>query len=309
MRDQMSSDAEHRNHPNMNSSSLSNDSISNSNRKPATLESVATISYKNSRHDLSSTSKPASVGPNESSNADDDRPALPATASWAKTGSGPSTPVMKSGVLPERSLTPDNFGPPLSVAVAAAAAQKQQQQAAAATKKKTEKKKRREQLNQKNESSSGSRPDTPSTTPSTTQEPETDTQTQGTGEDTGDAAQAGKKHPLFYDGLISFVLGDALTDMSSLLSYSESDDDMPVGVSALHDDEDGQKSSRANDEEQGEEETDALAVSALDFLTSSVPTPTYTGTFNPFAHQILRSTGSLFEAPARKCSRFGFAQI
>lgn len=297
MRDQLSSDAEHRHH----SSSLHSNSINENGRKPATLESVATISYKNVRQDPSY-SKPLSVGPSDHSSNDDDRPALPASASWAKAGnSGPSTPTLKSAPS-ERSLTPDNFGPPLSVAVAAAAAQKQQQ-AAAASKRKMEKKKRKEQLSQKAESSSGSRP----ATPSTIHDNELDT----LGISTEDLSESTKgRERKYYDGLIQFVFGDALNDWQStqVNSSEDTDDDAPVGVSALHDDaeEEIAAATHSSDEDEAAEST----VSPLEFLMRSGPsTPVYNGSFNPFAHQILRSTGSLFESPMRKCSRFGFAQI
>ncbi|CDS09708.1 hypothetical protein LRAMOSA02385 [Lichtheimia ramosa] len=303
MRDQMSTDAEHRAH----GSSMMNESSSGGGRKPATLESVATISYKSARPESSTTTtvttKPASVGGDQD---DDNRPALPATASWAKAGgSGPSTPVMKSGGLPERSLTPDNFGPPLAVAVAAAAAQKQQQQqqqASAAAKRKIEKKKRKEQM--KSESSSnGSRPATPSTLPE-----QNDVTVIGNGD-----SMVNGNSPFYLDGLIGFVLGDALNEVCSL-SRTTDQEDMPVGVSALHDDneeDDNEPNTTTKDIQDNEDSNndEDAGISALEFLTNATPTHSYTGTFNPFTHQILRSTGSLFETPMRKCSRFGFAQI
>ncbi|KAG2228182.1 hypothetical protein INT45_009229 [Circinella minor] len=341
MRDQMSSDAEDRNHiSNTHSSgsiSSNNDigpssSSSTTGRKQATLESVATISYKSSRPEITSTSsysKPstASIVNTNDHMLDDDRPALPATASWAKAGSGPSTPVIKSSILPERSLTPDNFGPPLAVAVAAAA-QKQQQQAANASKRKQEKKKRKEQQQQllqqqqqqqqlqqqqKSESSSGSHP----ATPSTATEPDLVT-VASNGDDFDllrteqNAMGAGTTAPYGYDGLIGFVLGDALGEVCSLMPNQDKldEEDEPVGVSALHDKEPIRKNSNLLiDDDDEEEEDDKLGMSPLEFLTNSTPTHTYSGSFNPFTHQILRSTGTLFETPMRKCSRFGFAQI
>jgi hypothetical protein len=294
MRDQMSTDAEHRGPS--HSSSASSDMPS---RKPATLESVATISYKNAsaRPDLrqySSYSHPTPTTTTTSTNEpDDDRPALPATASWAKPGSGPSTPTLKSDTLPERALTPDNFGPPLAVAVAAAQKQNQQQQQQASTpKRKSEKKKRKEM--QKSESSAGSsRPGTPS---SVVQPSELE------------VVPPEPKVPEYYDGLIHFVLGDALLDMCSLADCHAELYEEPVGVSALHDDSD----SRFEDNDTTGGGPDLLAepvMTPLEFLTDAAPSRNYAGSFNPFAHQFLRSTGNLFEAPIRKCSRFGFAQI
>lgn len=292
----MSTDAEHRGPS--HSSSASSDMPS---RKPATLESVATISYKNAsaRPDLrqySSYSHPTPTTTTTSTpvnDADDDRPALPATASWAKPGSGPSTPTLKSDTLPERALTPDNFGPPLAVAVAAAQKQNQQQQQAATPKRKSEKKKRKEM--QKSESSaSSSRPGTPSSVvpPSELElhAPE-------------------PKIPEYYDGLIHFVLGDALLDVCSLADCHADLDEEPVGVSALHDDTDSLVDGSIGGGEGGPDLLAEPVMTPLEFLTDAAPSRDYAGSFNPFAHQFLRSTGNLFEAPIRKCSRFGFAQI
>ncbi|KAI9313391.1 hypothetical protein BX666DRAFT_1976037 [Dichotomocladium elegans] len=316
MRDQMSTDADRAHIP--ATPSVANEATS---RRPATLESVANITYKSTTRAEPSYSKPTTVAVVEHS--DDDRPALPATASWAKAGSGPSTPVLRTGTLPERSLTPDNFGPPLAVAVAAAAAQKQQQQqqqAASAARRKTEKKKRREMKGESN--SSGSRPATPT---ALLEHPESSS-TSINGNGSEDLTNGVIRPCYLYDGLIGFVLGDALNEVCSLSLHE--DDDIPVGVGALHEDDgdDHNKDPRRRvkgdengrdqplrllmeDEDDTLDDPDLAPMSALDFLANATPTPSYTGTFNPFTHQILRSTGGLFETPMRKCSRFGFAQI
>ncbi|KAL0080020.1 hypothetical protein F4703DRAFT_1740853 [Phycomyces blakesleeanus] len=289
MRDQLSTDAEEGSPPPpppaYPSSSLANDfppvSASSSTRKPVTLES---------------------------------RSALPATASWAKAGSSPSTPILKSGALPERTLTPDNFGPPLSVAVAAA--QKQpQQQSPSVTKRRLEKKKRKEQEKIKALlDADGTKTEQEQSLPNQTDQPvalsgETD-------ETETEEAEPPAATDNVYDGLVNFVLGDAFDQVCPLFDADQEEEDReeaPVGVSALHDgtfsDDETPATPQglANSDPNSLEED--LDMSPLDFLINSVPTPAYTGTFNPFAHQVLRSTGSLFESPIRKHSRFGFAQI
>ncbi|KAI8580645.1 hypothetical protein K450DRAFT_236589 [Umbelopsis ramanniana AG] len=101
-----------------------------SGRRPATLESVAHIQFKNKQ--LPTVAHPNDSGEdvsaaNSEDEKSDEKSALPATVSWA-TGSGPNTPNLKSASLP---LTPDNFGPSLAAAAAAAAQAKQQAKAKA----------------------------------------------------------------------------------------------------------------------------------------------------------------------------------
>ncbi|KAG0168788.1 transcriptional repressor general negative regulator of transcription subunit 4 [Apophysomyces sp. BC1034] len=300
MRDQMSTDAEDRtpNPPPVVAAAplTSNDfppvTSSNATRKPATLESVATISYKlpTVRQDSVKTS-------NSDVTADDERSALPASASWAKCGSGPSTPVLKSNLLPERALTPDAFGPPLS---AAAATTQKSQSIPPMPRRKTEKKKRKEQqkADRADETPKSSRPATPS---------QLDIEEE---EDQVPVEVKINQRATYYDGLVKFVLGDAFDEVCPLpLLDKENDlDDMPVGVSALHDDNISARPSPPP----GMAADDSRSIptmSALEFLTYATPTPSYTGTFNPFTHQLLRSTNNLWESPMRKSSRFGFAQV
>ncbi|KAF7721798.1 transcriptional repressor proteinral negative regulator of transcription subunit 4 [Apophysomyces ossiformis] len=300
MRDQMSTDAEDRmtHTPSstapapLNSSDFPPVASSNTTRKPATLESVATISYK------TSTPRQESVKASNHDAADDERSALPASASWAKCGSGPSTPIMKSNLLPERALTPDTFGPPLS---AAAATTQKSQSIPPMPRRKTEKKKRKEQqqkADRADETPKSSRPATP------TQLDVEEEEEQARTEIKVDRRMA------YIDGLVKFVLGEALDEVCPLpLSESENDlDEIPVGVSALHDDNDLVKPSTPPGMV-ADESQPVSTMSALEFLTYATPTPSYTGTFNPFTHQLLRSTNNLWESPMRKSSRFGFAQV
>lgn len=253
-----------------------------------------------------------------SASTKDERSALPATASWGKT-STPGTPIAKSSQLPERALTPDAFGPPLAVAVAQQQQQQQQQKqqlSPSVLKRKLEKKKRKELLRQKKEEEGGLQQ--LAKEKSVVEQPSTSTPT---------AAAAPQKEALEFDHLVHFVLGDAFNQvcLPDVDSSSADEEDKPVGVSGLYSsDEDGNavqtpSSSSSNHavETHLTEELNKLnfdTISPLEFLTQAVPTPAYTGTFNPFAHQLLRTSPpientSLFDSPVRKTSRFGFAQF
>ncbi|ORZ15114.1 hypothetical protein BCR42DRAFT_482875 [Absidia repens] len=333
--------------------STTTSSSSSAVRKPPTLDSVASISYKASptrQHSHSSSSPSSNLSDQQ---GDDERSALPATASWAKLGnlSGPSTPVLKTA-LPDRTLTPDNFGPPLAVAAAASQKQQPQQQplSPSAMKRKIEKKKRKEL--QKNRDSVASPSSSSlllgksksSSTTSSSSHPSTPilvTTNSGTATTAAAAVAADSISPLssmrtLNDALVNFVLGDAMNQVGWPLPQDL--DETPLGVSALHEMEEennskGQQglssssstsSSTPSSSQQltppptlnntmatkGQHEEESIStINTLDFLLNAVPTPTYRGSFNPFAHQILRSSNNLFESPMRKTSRFGFAQI
>ncbi|KAI8341464.1 hypothetical protein BC941DRAFT_416959 [Chlamydoabsidia padenii] len=309
----------------------SSTTASSSSRKPSTLESVATVSYKGSPIRQQQQQQSTSSSSPNLFDQDDDRSALPATASWAKVGttnSGPSTPVALKSNLPDRgTLTPDNFGPPLAVAAAASQKQQPQQQpqSPSAIKRKIEKKKRKEQLKNNKESTastcgsthllSSKSKSSSSTTPSSSH-PTTPTLM---------VANTAESSPLtsmnvLKDALVNFVLGDAM-DQVGLPTTEDDQDETPLGVSALYQkEEDGQQQQQpltpTSDRKPPSLHSTLMnntkedyTINTLDFLLNAVPTPTYRGTFNPFAHQILRTSGNLFESPIRKTSRFGFAQI
>ncbi|KAG0750435.1 hypothetical protein G6F62_001739 [Rhizopus arrhizus] len=209
---------------------------------------------------------------------DDERSALPASASWGKT-STPGTPTTNA----DRTLTPDAFGPPLSVAVA----QQQKQQASPiVTKRKLEKKKRKELL-QKQRKEEGHHQKTNGA--DIHQELEEEDEDNETEDDCS------------FDGLVYFVLGNAFDEVCLPRLTKEEE---PVGIAGLHNQTPItpppiEKLSIKDDD-----------ISPLEYLTQSVPTPQYTGTFNPFSHQILRNNSTnLFDSPVRKHSRFGFAQF
>ncbi|KAI8095106.1 regulator of Vps4 activity in the MVB pathway-domain-containing protein [Gilbertella persicaria] len=268
---------------------------------------------------------------------EDERSALPATASWGKT-STPGTPIAKHSPLPSSSsssvdrtaLTPDAFGPPLAVAVAQQQQQQQQKQPLSPTvlKRKLEKKKRKEMLaKQRKEEAAAAQTTMPSPPPTTMP-----------------LSQKTTEHnPFQHDGLVNFVLGRAFDQVCLPTQFVQEEEDIPVGVSALYDfssssstgSEDISLPQQQQQQQQQQHLIDVLnmdkmnltsnGVSPLEFLTHAMPTPTYMGTFNPFAHQLLRSpqqmasslpnvlenntSSGLFDSPVRKTSRFGFAQF
>ncbi|KAI8067561.1 regulator of Vps4 activity in the MVB pathway-domain-containing protein [Gongronella butleri] len=292
----------------------SSPSISNHDFPPVGSSSAASTPLSSHRKKPASSS---SAVPLAATMDDDERSALPATASWAKlggSGSHPSTPVLKSA-LPERTLTPDHFGPPLAVAAAPKQPAQPPPLSPNTLKRKLDKKKRKELQRSststnnsiKSKSSSSATSSHDSTPILATQFP---------------VQPSPQVNPTTYagmnDALISFVLGDAMQHVGWLTPDALTDEPR-VGVTALYDDNDMPTQQPNNNNTQLlEDQFQQLSlqkslldtpINTLDFLLNTVPTPTYRGSFNPFAHQILRATGNLFESPMRKTSRFGFAQM
>jgi hypothetical protein len=262
---------------------------------------------------------------------DDERSALPATASWAKS-STPDIPVNRTSVLPERALTPDAFGPPLAVAVAQQQQQHQQQRhqlSPSALKRKLEKKKRKELLQkQRREEELVTTPTimTPTAIPSTTMndcpptsiEPIQKVEQKIIEQEEEEEEEDDDDQVLKYDGLVNFVLGDAFEEVCSP-TKSKLEEEQPVGVSGLYEgsSDDDTPTTPPIDLSMSRLNLDD-SMSPLEYLTQTIPTPSYTGTFNPFAHQLLRSvavttpnntSNPSFDSPVRKHSRFGFAQV
>lgn len=266
------------------------DQLSHDDSEDEDMEAYATSPTLISSH---SDFPPVSTTIKKSYSMDDERSALPATASWAKT-SVPGTP----NHLPDRALTPDTFGPPLSVAVAQQQQQQPKQLSPTILKRKLEKKKRKELLQKQR------REEEVEVTPK-----------QVVGKEVIQPTEEEKDYK--YDSLVNFVLGDAFEEVCAP-TRSKCVEETPVGVSGLYEEEEEDKNnnnnnippcnmmSRLNLNQQG---------STLEYLTQVIPTPTYTGTFNPFSHQLLRSVtdnntnNNLFDSPVRKHSRFGFAQF
>ncbi|ORE21605.1 hypothetical protein BCV71DRAFT_241504 [Rhizopus microsporus] len=238
---------------------------------------------------------------------DEERSALPATASWGKT-STPGTPTIKSSGLPDRTLTPDAFGPPLSVAVAQQQQQQQKQQVSPTVlKRKLEKKKRKELLQKQRKEEEEKEQQQ--------QQQQQQQQSQSSSSSSEDQEQQVQeeedKSYYPFDGLVQFVLGHAFEEVC-LPKLTKEDEEEPVGVSGLHEsssDDDNSNNTPTTPPLSLEQLTISEDMSPLEFFTQSIPTPKYTGTFNPFSHQILRSNTAIFDSPVRKHSRFGFAQF
>ncbi|KAG0746763.1 hypothetical protein G6F62_003784 [Rhizopus arrhizus] len=240
----------------------------------------------------------SSVIKKASTAADEERSALPATASWGKS-STPGTPTTKSSALPDRTLTSDAFGPPLSVAVAQQQQQQKQHVSPTVLKRKLEKKKRKELLQkQRKEEEKGQLQQQQVASPSETQ----------LAQEAQEEEEDEDEHYLFND-LVQFVLGDAFEEMC--IPKLTKEEKEPIGVSGLHE-------TSFDDDSNNTPTTPPLSLEQLsikddmspfEFLIQSIPTSKYTGTFNPFSHQILRSNTALFGSPVRKHSRFGFAQF
>ncbi|KAI8879129.1 hypothetical protein K501DRAFT_336280 [Backusella circina FSU 941] len=233
--------------------------------------------------------------------------ALPATASWGKS-SAPSTPKSV-----HRTLTPDAFGPPLSAAVAGSSQQQQQQKqplSPNALKRKLEKKKRKELLKQKKEEEERQRLQQEELAKQQVviNKPQQEQQQEPTTfssdeEDEEEEEEEEEEEPVeTIDPLTHFVLGSTFQDVCTPPKYQ---DDMPVGILGLTND---QQQPLVNTVENELQKLNLNDMSPLEYLSQNTPTPVYSGSFNPFSHNMLRNAGVLNDPP-RKHSRFGFAQF
>jgi len=245
-------------------------------RRPATLESVAHIQFKNkadkhfrglSHSNESSEDVSAANSEDEKS---DEKSALPATVSWA-TGSGPNTPNMKSAPLP---LTPDNFGP--SLAAAAAASLKQPSQ----PKSKPSKKRNKDKLEVSSQTSSTMEQETRSVS---------DAAIPQLVSDSGEEAEIDGDDELELTGFTQYVLGNAFSSPNQMrhlmiLNDNEADEleEEVVGIQALRD-EPTQAPESVPDFPK-----DAEPISTFDILKTSMSPYSntgYIGPFNPFAQE------------------------
>ncbi|CAO3680822.1 unnamed protein product [Rhizopus stolonifer] len=236
---------------------------------------------------------------------DDERPALPATASWGKT-STPGTPTTKNSGLPGRPLTSDAFGPPLSVAVAQQQQQSQKQQVSPTVlKRKLEKKKRKEMLQKQRKEEEEREHLTQQQTAGPSGVSHHHQMTREEEEEEEEEEDEDYHYPL--DDLAQFVMGTAFEEMCIPRLTRE---EKPIGVSGLYEASDSHPTPTTTPPLSLEQLTiEDETMSPFEFLTQSISTPKYTGSFNPFSHQILRSNTALFGSPVRKHSRFGFAQF
>ncbi|KAG2186125.1 hypothetical protein INT43_002563, partial [Umbelopsis isabellina] len=124
MRDSMTSEFgprshvfDNRSYSSAENSPISSPAIHHNHRTLSTIESVANISYKTptARYEHSKQSYF-----DDQPSPEPTRPALPSTASWARSASGSTTPTTKQHYTQTPDLISDNFGPSLAAAVALA---------------------------------------------------------------------------------------------------------------------------------------------------------------------------------------------
>ncbi|KAG2176241.1 hypothetical protein INT43_005475 [Umbelopsis isabellina] len=239
-------------------------------RRPATLESVAHIQFKNKGDKYQRGSSPSTESFEDVSAANsdeekvDEKSALPATVSWA-TGSGPSTPKLKSTQL---ALTPDNFGP--SLAAAAASAKLQSQLKPPGTKKRKEKVRSPSANSTADEERSLSDGHVPQLVP-----------------DSGEEAENDNEEDFELAGFAQYVLGNAFRSSNAaprLSRFNESaDDDLEeevVGVQALRD----EPTQELEPVQDGFKDT--LPITPFAILKTSISPYSetgYNGPFDPFA--------------------------
>jgi flagellar biosynthesis GTPase FlhF len=250
--------------------------------------------------------------------------ALPATASWGKS-SAPSTPKSVN-----RTLTPDAFGPPLSVAVASASQQQQKQPLSPnALKRKLEKKKRKELLKQKKEEEERQRLQqevldkqqkliTKQQKQQVAEEEEEDEEEE---EEVKQEEAKAKQHEVTSsseddeeepaearDPLTCFVLGSTFQDVCTP-KYEQDQDELPVGILGLNNKEQPVLTAGTSVLESELQKLNLNDMSPLEYLSQNTPTPVYSGSFNPFSHNMLRNNVQNDSPASRKHSRFGFAQF
>jgi hypothetical protein len=249
-----------------------------------------------------------------SNHIDDDRSALPATASWGKTGnSTPATPTLKSSVLPGRTLASDAFGPPLS----ALAAQQQQLQkqplSPSVLKRKLEKKKRKELLKQKKEEEQLHLLHQQQVQPQQPQKQQQSPQMEQSDEDITyqESPPSIPQQDDLYNDLVKFVLGDAFKNVLPPQLSSLDPEDEPVSVSELYSgsEDEEERHSAVTPDIQLDRLTLSEGMSPLEYLSQSTSIPAYSGSFNPFSNPIGKQNPLLASPPTRKHSRFGFAQF
>ncbi|KAH8556680.1 hypothetical protein BGW37DRAFT_21487 [Umbelopsis sp. PMI_123] len=292
MRDSMSSEFGPRSHAfdnrsfsSADNSPISSPSIHHSYKPLSTVESSGNISYKtpNTRIELYKQSYFDDQQASEPS-----RPALPLTASWAKSSSGSSTPTFRHQPNQDLDVTSDNFGPSLAAAVALA--QKANNHSFKTKSDRKVAKKAERNAEQHTAKSSRGQPF----------QQEADVDTDFTDDDDGTSEP--ESSPKITDPLVYFVLGMDATDMTVPHTNAESEF-RTLGVSSLHEDATVPEIKQDIQEEQ-------TVVTGIAFLKSNIRynTANVQPTFDPWAQQaIAQSPGSKKENSARDITQ-GTAQ-
>ncbi|GAB5587345.1 transcriptional repressor proteinral negative regulator of transcription subunit 4 [Umbelopsis nana] len=269
MRDSMSSDFGSRSHAfetrsfsSADNSPISSPAIHHSHRILSTIESVANISYKTpaARHETHKQSY-------FDDHSENSKPALPVTASWAKSVSGSSTPTLRHQHTQDLDVTSDNFGPSLAAAVALAQKAHNHGSKTKAEKKELKKAKRAaEQVSGKH-----------SRTFQLPSEP--DNETDADEEDEDASVSASSQNAI--DPLVSFVLGMDASDMS-VSTTDEPSTVQSIGIRALRDEVVVPDIKQEKDEEE-----QTRVQTGIDFLISSkrYNTSIQQSTFDPWIYQ------------------------
>jgi hypothetical protein len=247
-------------------SPISSPAIHDNHRVLSTIESVANISYKTP---IARTEQyKQSYFDDHTTTAESTRPALPVTASWAKSVSGSSTPTMRYHHTQDLDVTSDNFGPSLAAAVALAQKSNNQSNKANADNKELKKAKRAAEQTIAGKLARSFQ--------QLQNEADMESDTEGTGDDDG-LSDSGSMHKVS-DPLVYFVLGMDATDMSV---PSIDEPSASVGIRALRD-EAVTGSDTTHEEEQ-------MVQTGITFLKSNIRynTSNPQHTFDPWTEQTI----------------------
>lgn len=291
MRDSMSAEFgprshafENRSFSSTDNSPISSPSIHHSHKPLSTIESVVNTPYKtptarNEHYKQSYFDDHHSAEPS--------RPALPLTASWAKSASGSSTPTFRhQHNNQDLDVTSDNFGPSLAAAVALA--QKSNNHSHRSKSDKKEAKKAEKSVIQNAGIPSGAH--------SLRQEAYMDTDVDYTGDD--DSISESGSTAKIVDPLTYFVLGMDATDI--FVPGTDEESEFPIlKVSSLH-----EEAGMAEREQDVQEEQEVIT--GIAFLKANIRynTANLQPTFDPWEHQpITQSSSSKQDSLARELTR------
>jgi hypothetical protein len=294
MRDSMSSEFgprshafENRSFSSADNSPISSPSIHHSHKPFSTIESVVNTPYKTptARYEQYKQSYF-----DDHHAAEPSRPALPLTASWAKSASGSSTPTFRHQHNDNQDLdvTSDNFGPSLAAAVALAQKANNHSHRSKSDRKEAK----------KTEQSVGQLAGMPSGVHSLRQEANVETDADYTGIDDG-TSESGST-PKIVDPLTYFVLGMDATDICVPGTAAESEITI-LAVSSLH-----EEASVSVPERKQDVQEEQAVVTGVAFLKSNIRynTANLQTTFDPWEHQpITQSASSNQDSLARELTK------
>lgn len=205
---------DNRSYSSAENSPISSPAIHHNHRSLSTIEAVANISYKTptaryEHHKQSYFDDHPSSEPT--------RPALPSTASWARSASGSTTPTTKQHHTQTPDLISDNFGPSLAAAVALA--QKANHHSVKTKSEKRKAKKENVPLHLKNSRAFQL-------------QNETDADADADADESGDENTSEPEQARIIDPLSYFVLGMGANELM-VPSSSNQNTELPLGIEAL----------------------------------------------------------------------------